>query len=35
METILQTTTEELSRALNLSRARIRLSTGDGDDGQK
>jgi GAF domain-containing protein/PAS domain-containing protein len=31
METILQTTTEELSRALNLSRARIRLGTGDGD----
>jgi GAF domain-containing protein len=31
METILQTTTEELSKALNLSRARIRLGTGDGD----
>lgn len=31
METILRTTTEELSRALNLSRARIRLSAGDRD----
>jgi len=32
METVLKTTAQELSRTLNLSRARIRLKTGDGKD---
>jgi GAF domain-containing protein len=35
METILQTTTEELSKALNLSRARIRLTADEGDGREK
>jgi GAF domain-containing protein len=34
METILHTTAEELARTLNLSRARIRLTPGDTQDGQ-
>jgi GAF domain-containing protein len=35
METILHTTTEELSKALNLSRARIRLTADEGDGSEK